>query len=96
MSRPGCPCFLAASMIVFACLAACDSRSNSLLPSKDRDAPIAAAAAEIATSVALAGEVFEASGTLQGKRMQTQPDATLPSQPLDGDDVKPFRVRIEC
>jgi len=44
----------------------------------------------------LAGDVSEASVTLKGKKMQTQPDGTLKSQPLDGDDVKPFRVRIEC
>jgi hypothetical protein len=41
-------------------------------------------------------DVFKASGTLKGKKMQTQSDGTLKSQPLDGDDIKPFRVRIEC
>ena len=178
MSRPGCPCFLAASMIVFACLAACDSGPNSPRPSIDGDVPIVEAVAEVATSIALAGnaelalgdesfdfdsvtcigtsmatavaadranrdgyptvtlktfdlsmtggvnsntasvqfrsstrdelwllnegdvdkagDVFEASGALKGKKMQVQPDGTLKSQPLDGDDVKPFRVRIEC
>lgn len=42
------------------------------------------------------GDVFKASGTLKGKRMQTQPDGKLKSQPLDGDDIKPFDVNIKC
>ena len=42
------------------------------------------------------GDVFEASGTLKGKKMQTQPDGTLKPQPLDGNTVKPFSVRIDC
>ena len=41
-------------------------------------------------------DVFVASGKLKGKRMQTQPDGKLKSQPFDGDDIKSFRVRIEC
>jgi len=47
-------------------------------------------------SVSKESDLFQASGTVKGKRMVTQPDGTLKSQPLDGDDVKPFRVRIEC
>ena len=47
-------------------------------------------------SVSKESDLFQASGTVKGKRMVTQPDGTLKTQPLDGDDVKPFRVRIEC
>ena len=39
-------------------------------------------------SVSKESDLFQASGTVKGKRMVTQPDGTLKSQPLDGDDVK--------
>jgi hypothetical protein len=47
-------------------------------------------------SVEKEGDVFRASGTVKGKRMVTQADGTLKSQPLDGEDIRPFDVNIEC
>ena len=47
-------------------------------------------------SVSKDGDLFRASGTVEGRRMVTQPDGTLKPQPLDSDDIKPFDVNIEC
>lgn len=169
---------LATSILVFACFGGCDSKPVSSPPTIDGDAPIAAAAAEVAASIDLSGkaelalgdesfnfdsitcigtsmanavaadranrdgfptvtlktfdlamtggmnsntasvqfsgstrnelwvlhdgdvkkdgDAFEASGTLKGTMMQTQPDGTLKSQPLDGDDIRSFKINIEC
>ncbi len=47
-------------------------------------------------SVEKDGDVFTASGTLEGNLLLPKPDGTRESAPLDGDDVLPFEVRIEC
>lgn len=47
-------------------------------------------------SVEKDGDVFTASGTLEGNLLLPKPDGTRESAPLEGDDILPFEVRIEC
>lgn len=47
-------------------------------------------------SVSHDGDVFQASGTVQGKQMVTQPDGTLKSQPVEDVSEQPFDVSITC
>jgi len=42
------------------------------------------------------GKRFTASGTLRGKRMDRQEDGTSKLVPLEGEDIKPFRITIKC
>ncbi|MGB5576123.1 MAG: hypothetical protein WBM88_01800 [Woeseiaceae bacterium] len=42
------------------------------------------------------GKMFTAEGTVKGRRMEKQADGTLQSRPLDGDDIKPFRIEAKC
>ena len=42
------------------------------------------------------GDVVTASGTLKGNLLLPKPDGTRESAPLEGDDVLPFAIRIEC
>lgn len=42
------------------------------------------------------GKIFEASGTLKGRRMVTQANGTLKSAPFEDSDVRPFHARLQC
>ncbi len=42
------------------------------------------------------GKIFEASGTLKGRRMVTQPNGTLKSAPFADNDLRPFHAQLQC
>lgn len=42
------------------------------------------------------GKNFTAEGTVKGRQMEKQADGTLQSRPLEGDDIKPFRIEAKC
>ncbi len=47
-------------------------------------------------SISKEGKTFAASGTLKGVSHIEQNDGTMKSVPLDGNDIKPFQITIDC